>query len=106
MMQRSRRGSAAPRRPAGGSALEMAIFLRSDGRKERASGKRRSRDVFSDDRSETLFGGLGHQFGIGNQGVGQRRAAFALRFGGHGFDSFAENALRVFGVLVEGGDDL
>ena len=48
----------------------------------------------------------GHQLHIGDQRVLQRRATFArtiLRRGAHGF---AQNALRVFCVLIQGGDDL
>src|ERR1044072_3783158 len=66
----------------------------------------RSPDVFANDSGQAFFRSGGNEFRIGDQRVGQGGRAFAIVFRWKSFDGFANYALGVFGVLVEGGDDL
>src|ERR1700676_1279367 len=64
------------------------------------------RDIFPDDGGKLLFCGFGDDFEIGDQGMRQRRAAFARAFGRQRFHRLAQDLLGIVRVLVECGDDL
>ena len=62
--------------------------------------------VLADDDTKTLLGRFGYKLEIGDERVSQGRTALAFTFSGKRLHRFAENALGVFGVLIQRGDDL
>src|SRR5579863_9937276 len=65
-----------------------------------------SRDVFPDDGGQAAARRGRNELGIGDDGVPQRFAAFALAFGGHLADRIADHVAGAFGVAVQIADDL
>src|SRR5882724_3878276 len=71
-----------------------------------SSESRKLRDVLRNDGRELLLCCFGDELWIRDESVRECGAAFAAARRRHGFDCFAENFLRVVGVLLKRGHDL
>src|SRR5690242_11094223 len=66
----------------------------------------RSSSVFGEDGAEISLGGCRDKFEVSDEGVSEGRTALAGTRGRHRLHGLAENALSIFGVLVERRHDL
>src|ERR1035437_1818920 len=65
-----------------------------------------SHEILLNQNPQFLFGGGGHRSAVGEDGMGQGRAAFAGARPGHFGDGLGDYAAGVFAILHQVGDDV